>query len=130
MVDVTKEQIEEALESPKVESLLEDLNLAFAKALGTSDVEFYEILEEGLRAMYKKPFYIVNARIGSEGDKGLAIEFEAPKGDIVTESAYRVSNELGYESVSTSMVEKIREMAYLGYELVQGRSADVKEVFK
>ena len=121
----------EALEDEKLEKMLFEANKRFCEVLGNDEVELFEIIEEGVKSLTKPSMYISRAKIGKSEDIGYAIEFQNNEGDIVVDSAFRIlKTDKDVEGVSVGMIEKIREMAYIGYVLRQGRDDSVKEVFK
>lgn len=126
----TLKALEDLLEDEKVDSLLQKINSVIIEAFGEDAPEIYEIIEEGISNLKKKPMYITDAKIGSSGDVGFAIEYENSEGELEVESAYRETDSFGYKSVSASMLHKLREMAYCGYELRQPKDREVIEVFR
>ena len=118
------------IECLDVEKLLVEANekiSASLKRMGLDsyDADLFEIIAEGIKSKLKKSMYIVDAKIGEDKKLGFAIQFEDNEGEIVDESAYYVED----GKVSVGIVNKVREMAYMDYELRQGRDREIVKVF-
>ena len=122
---IDKKMVEEALCNSKVESFLFKANDELINLLG-DEIDIFEIIEEGLRSRYRPPMYITDALIGRDDEKGFVVEFTDNEGNLLIDSAYKRADDI----VGVSLVERIREMAYMGYELKQSKDKEVKEVFK
>lgn len=127
-----KEKLIKVLEDDEIEQLLWKVDKLLVKKLGGNLIEdgypdIFDIINAGVNDLTRKRMYIVDARIGEEAHEGYAIQFTNDDEELLTESAYRVGDDC---MVTQRMVEKLRHMAWLGYELCQTRDRRVEEVFK
>lgn len=107
-------KFEELLENSSIEELVIALNSEVDKVLGESGSDIFEIY---LESILGNSMYVSNYK------DSYALEYVNGEAR-VTEGLYGIRD----GSVSVSLIEKMREMAYMGYNLRQNKEAEVEEI--
>lgn len=133
-------QLEEFLEKKEVWELLEKLDGLIAKE--NFDLpSFTGMIEDAIKGYKTKAMYVVPARSEYRGliETGFAVEFESHDGsELLNDSFYKtfrgekdiervksILKDGSMSLVSSNIVHKLKEMAYMGYELRQPKKDEV-----
>lgn len=87
-----------------------------------------EIIEDYISDLLVKPMYIQNVVNKKTDNHYLQIEIPDSDGEYQYVSRFKIKEENDNEMVSIGLIMKLREMAWLGYELRQSKEWEEKEI--